>query len=293
MQELLKKLCRWTGMITLAIIATGCSMSQMVVRTTQPLMEASIRAMHRETDLEIGKAAIAANLKLLEGMILEDPKNPALHEYAAEGLYGYTFAFVEPISHERAGSLYQRCLRHGHEALQQAGLTIDLFQADRDELNRSLRSLNQKQVPALFWTASCWAKWIDMNRDDPRLISQLPRTEILMGRVLELDHEFYYGGAYTFFGVLYGSRPPMLGGDFKRSAEYFRMADLTGDHKMLLNDVMYAEYLARQQLDRETFHAKLVQVLNTPVDRYPDMAFINQVAHDRARRLLKKEDEWF
>lgn len=289
----MKPIQRWFSLALLVLIASGCSMSQMVVRTSMSLMEGSIEAMHRETDLEIGKSAIAANIKMLEGMIVEDPNNLPLRLYAAEGFYGYAFAFVEHESKQRASDLYQRCLQHGHYALQRSGMDVDMYKVSREELNLALRNLQKKDVPTLFWTASCWAKWIDMNRDDPRLIAQLPRTEVLMGRVLELEHDFYYGGAYTFFGVLYGSRPPMLGGDYQRSAEYFRMANLIGENKMLLTDVMHAEYLARQQLDRDTFHEKLTAVLDTPVSRHPEIAFINTVAQDRARRLLAQEDELF
>ncbi len=289
----IKSVQRLFSLALLVLLASGCSMSQMVVRTSMSLMEGSIEAMHRETDLEIGKSAIAANIKMLEGMIVEDPNNLPLRLYAAEGFYGYAFAFVEHESKQRASDLYQRCLKHGQYALQRSGLDVDMYEVPRDELNLALRKLQKKDVPTLFWTASCWAKWIDMNRDDPRLISQLPRTEVLMGRVLELEHDFYYGGAYTFFGVLYGSRPPMLGGDYKRSEEYFRMANIIGENKMLLTDVMHAEYLSRQQLDQETFHRKLTDVLNTPVSQHPELAFINSVAHDRARRLLAQEEELF
>ena len=203
------------------LLLGGCSMNQLVVRSSMGLMEESIRAMQRETDLELARDAIPANLKMLEGMIAADPGNAELQLYAAEGYYGYTFAFVERSAPERAAALYARCRDYGAAALAHSGFTPGIFTTPLRELEQALQQADQRQVPALFWTASCWAKRIDLRRDDPRSIARLGRAVALMQRVLELDSDYYHGGPQLFFGVYYGSRPPMLGGEPDRAREHF------------------------------------------------------------------------
>ncbi len=285
----------WRATTTICLIAllAGCSTTRLVVRTTQPLLEKSVEAMNRETDLELARAAIPANLKMLDGMIAADPGNAALHLMMAEGLYGYAFAFVEPTDRARASALYLRCHEHASRALLALGLKADPRKADRTTLERAVAQAGERQLPGLFWAAACLAKHVDMNRDDPRALSRMARAVIMMQRVLALDPGYYHAGPHLFFAVYYGSRPPMLGGDLTRSARHFDKARELTDGRLLMVDVLQAEFLDRQNNDREAFHRHLMHVLRTPVGTWPELAFANQVARQRARDLLLKESAWF
>ncbi len=114
-----------------------------------------------------------------------------------------------------------------------------------------------------------------------------------MERVLQLDDTYYYGGAHLFFGVYYGSLSPMFGGDYERSRRHFSLATGITQGKLLMVDVLYAESLARQTLDRKAFHEKLTAVVQAPIDLFPEMALANRIAQDKAQHLLNKEKEWF
>ena len=148
-------------------------------------------------------------------------------------------------------------------------------------------------MPALFWTASCLGKWIDLSRDDLALVASLANVAILMQRVLELDDEFYYGGAHLFFGAYYGGRSPMLGGDFDRAEAEFQRAAEINDNKLLIVNLLRAEFLDRQRLDQQAFHQHLTAILDAPEDLYPEMALVNGIAKQRAALLLDLEGEWF
>lgn len=271
----------------------GCSMAQLTVRVSAPLMDASLTAMNRETDLDLAKAAIPANLKMLDGLIEADPGNPRLHIYAAQGLYSYAYGFVEDDDTHRASALYRRCLDNAQRALQLYGLKLDILRVRRDALEQAVAKLDKDAVPALFWGASCLAKWIYMNRDDPEIIALLGQASVLMNRVLQLDENYYFGGAHIYFGVYYSSLAPMFGGDYERARKHFDAARRVTAGKLLIVDVLYAEYLARQTLDQPLFHDTLSAVLAAPPDLYPDMALANRIAQQKAQRLLNKEKEWF
>lgn len=268
-------------------------MGQMVARSSLPILESGNVAMNQETDLELARAAIPANLKLVEGLIQELPDNADLRIQAAQGFYGYAYGFVEDEDNKRASALYRRGWEHARQALQVSGLREDVSVLSADELKRQSGELGRGSVPALFWTASCWAKWIDMNRNDPARIADMGKVAALMERVLALDENYYHGGAHLFFGVYYGARPPMLGGDFERSAKHFEKARTITHGKLLLVDLLQAEYLAHQQLDRKQFHERLTAVVNAPLNIYPEMALANAIAQQKAGKLLAKEEEWF
>jgi hypothetical protein len=275
------------------VVLSACSMGQMVARSSLPIIESGNVAMNRETDLELARAAIPANLKLVEGLIQELPGNVDLRLQAAQGFYGYAYGFVEDEDGRRASSLYRRGWEHARQALAASGFQGDLATMTTEELKRQLAELGRGAVPTLFWTASCWAKWIDMNRNDPARLADMGKAAELMEHVLALDENYYHGGAHLFFGVYYGARPPMLGGDFERSAKHFEKARAITHGKLLLVDMLQAEYLAHQQLDRKQFHERLIAVVNAPSDIYPEMALVNAIAQQKAGRLLAKEEEWF
>jgi len=275
------------------LVLGGCSMGQMAVKGSMPLMEGGIDSMNRETDLDLARSAIPANLKMMEGMTFTDPGNRKLRIYAAQGFYGYAFAFIEAEDPQRAGELYLRCREHAAAALSPPDFASTLETAPVSELPALLEKADESSVPGLFWLTSCWAKWIDLNRDDMQSISQLSRVAAIMARVLELDETFYYAGPHIFFGVYYGSRSPMLGGNFAVSEQHFERARELNENKLLLVDVFEAEYLDAQRLDRSAFHNKLNGVVDAPDDLFPEMAFANEVGKARARSLLAQEDELF
>jgi hypothetical protein len=272
---------------------SGCSMAKLSVRASLPLMQGSLAAMNQETDLDLAKTAMPANLMMVEGLIETDPDNVQLRLYAAQGLYSYAYGFIEDDDPKRASALYRRGLRHAQRALQLQGLNADILHARRDDLERATAKLDKDAVPALFWGASCLAKWIYMSRDDPEVIALLGQANVLMNRVLQLDENYYFGGAHAYFGAYYGGLAPMFGGDYARSRQHFDAARRVTSGRLLIVDVLLAEYLARQTLDLRLFHDKLSAVIAAPPDLYPEMALANRIAQQKAKRLLDKEKEWF
>jgi hypothetical protein len=272
---------------------SGCSTSQLVARGAAPLIDHGVAAMNRETDLELARASIPANLKMIEALLLADPGNTAYRLQAAMGFYGYALGFVETDDRDRAAALYGRARDHALVALDRAGMAQATLTGDSAELERALAKLDARAVPALFWTASTWGKWIELQLDDPARLAELPRVEALMQRVLALDEMYYYGGAHVFFGAYYGGRAPMFGGDFVRAARHFDRAAELSQHRLQLVEVYRARYLLRQMGEREAFHATLSRVLDAPASPDPELNLANALAKKQAADLLAQEEELF
>ena len=267
-------------------------MNKMMVDMSLPMIEGGIEAMNEEPDLQLAEDSMPANISMLNGMIQLDPENVRLHVYAAQAYYGLSYGFNEDNNIERASSFYQRGLKHGLIALELSGLK-NAKQLNPEELELQLKKLDKDDVAALFWTASNWAKWIDLHRDDSESLIQLPKPTAMMRRVLVLDETFYYGSAHMYVGVYYGSRAPLLGGEFKKSEEHFDRAREITNHKLLVADLLQAQYLARQMFDQEDFHRRLTKIIDAPEDLYPELTLLNQITKRKAKLLLNKEKLWF
>ena len=283
----------FASLVTALLLLSGCSTSQLVARGASPLIDHSVAAMNRETDLELARASIPANLKMIEALLLADPGNAAYRVQAAMGFYGYALGFVEANDRDRAAALYRRARDHALVALDRAGVTQTVLMGDTADLERALARLDTPAVPALFWTAASWGKWIELQLDDPARLAELPRVEALMRRVLALDETYYHGGAHLFFGAYYGGRAPMFGGDFARAARHFDRAAELNHNQLLMVDVYRARYLLRQMGDRAAFHATLTRVLDAPAASDPDLNLANALAKQQAAALLSQEEDLF
>ena len=283
---------RFTLLLLTSAVLSGCSMDQILVRSSTPLIEGGIYAMNQETDLLLAENAIPTNINMLEGMIHIDPDNDSLRIYAAQAYYGLGYGFNEDNRPKRAVNFYMRGLKHGLHALAVNGYK-NIRTNSMEELEEMLKEMDDDDVGALFWTASNWAKWIDNNRDRSESLIELPKPTALMQRVLELDDTFYYGGAHMYFGVFYGGRSPMFGGDFEKSETHFDRAREITEDQLLVADLLQAQYLSRQKMDREDFHNRLTKIIEAPEDLNPDLALLNNIAKRKAKLLLNEEDKWF
>jgi len=277
---------------TCLLLLCSCSMDKILVRSSTPLIEGGIEAMNQETDLKLAEESIPANLNMLQGMISIDPENVQLHTFAAQAFYGLSYGFNEDNRPQRASKFYLRGRKHGLTALKIIS-GKNLLTMPIADFEKQMAQFDKDDVAAIFWTASNWAKWIDMHRDNIEAIAQLARATALMQRVIELDDTFYYGGAHMYFGVYYGSRAPLLGGNFKKSQQHFDRAREITDSKLLIPNLLQAQYLDRQQQNQQGFHNRLTAIIKAPDDLMPSLALQNQIAKHKAALLLKKEKQWF
>jgi hypothetical protein len=289
----MNKSLRHLFLLCLLLQLGGCSFAELTVRASMPMIEGGMLAVNREDDLLLAEAAMPANIELMEGMLINAPDHRELRNYAAQAYYGYAYGFIEDQQPQRAAKLYRRGLNHALYNLHDQGISQAVLNGPLTELEQQLEQLNKKSVPALFWAASNWAKWIDHHRNQAEAIAQLPRAVLLMQRVLQLDENFYYAGPHLFFAVYHGSRSPMLGGNFELSAQHFDKARQLNSQPLLMIDLLQAEYLHRQMFDQQAFHSRLSKLVEQDVSAATDLALINNIAKRKAQRLLEKEAEWF
>lgn len=286
------RLSRLTLLLPLALSVCGCA-QRMTIRLAAPLMDQALESLSEESDLEIARQAAAANLKLLEAALKSDPTNQRLLLLACRGFAGYALAFVPEDEPERARDLYERGKDYGLRAMDCERRLRGMADLTLEQVGPALRRTRKRDVPKLFWPAFAWGYWINLSRDKPAALAELPKVEAIMNRVLELDERTFYGGPHLFFASLYAGRTKMLGGDPERGKKHFeRNLEINGG-RFLLSYYLYARYYAIQTQNKALCEELLNKVLDAPSNLLPDQRLINGVARQRADILLMDIDDYF
>ena len=265
---------------------------KLTVGATATLLEGVAKASSKQSDLRILREGMPAYLMLIDGMIQAWPDNGRLLIAGAQSYSSFASLFVEDQDKEYANLLYARGRQYALRSLEMRGFK-DPLQRPFDDFKGGLKRLGKKDVPILFWTATCWANWIRLNLDSMEALSELPRVESMMKRTLDLDEGFYYGSPHLFMGIWYASRPKIAGGDLKKAQEHFLKALDLGQGKFFMAYVYYASYYARKTMDKELFISTLQKVLETPAETSPDLTLVNTVAKRQAKELLSHVEEYF
>ncbi len=279
--------------LILMILFQGCSSSALSTRMAIPLVENQVASINEETDLTLAEQAIPANLKMLEGMLREDPENEILLKNLAEGFCNYAFSFVEDNDPKRASRLYLRGRSYAERILVAAGAPENLTRQNLEQFINSLKTLSADQLPGLYLLGQCWGSWLMLNLDDLNAFVGISKLEAVIQRALELDETYYYAGPHLLAGAFYGGRTKMLGGNPAKARGHFEKCLELTQHKFLIAHVLYAKTYAVQSQNRELFKKLLNQVMDAPADILPEQQLANTVAKQKARKLLELTDELF
>jgi hypothetical protein len=270
--------------VLFAFTLTGCSINRLAVKATASVIDKGLPAVYREKDPQFAKEALPASLKLMEVLLESDPGNQTLLLNAAMGFCGYSFMFIEDENEARASALYQKGSGYALRALTLKGAWKD-GSADP-------RALDKNTAAAAFWHTFCRASYVNLNRDDPDAVAELPKIMPVAERVAELDPAYYHNGSYAMLGTYYALRPRILGGDPEKAKLNFDKALRGAGAGFLLNSYMAARMYAVAAQDEDYFvnalNAILAAELKDDETRLP-----NEVAKLKAKKLLEKKDELF
>lgn len=284
-----------------------CTPKQIASDITSQIMKSGSPAFEMEADVEIAEQAGLTSIKLLEVFQHDNPKNKNYLILLARSYGNYAFGFLEwnimknknsdenlrSKNEQRAKNFYAKGKDYSLRILTRNAIFEKALTKDIDTFKKALKKMGRSQVPAMFWTAFNWGSYINLNKDSPIAIAEFPKAEAIMERVAELDPYYFYGGPQLFFGVSFGSRPPMFGGNPTKSKEHFENALKAYDRKFLLTQVLYAQTYCVQNQDRTCFDELLNEVLQARADALPEQRLGNELAKLRAQWLLDHASEMF
>ena len=253
-----------------AVLTTlcACSLNRTAARVTSGVIDRGLPAVFSQADTQYVKEALPANLQLMEILLKSDPDNGKMLVNTAQGFCGYALMFLEDENPGRASLFYAKGEAYALSALKGA----------------TAATAKKSDVPALFWRNFCRASYININRDKPEAIAELPALEPDLEKLLTLDPGYYYNGAQSLLGAYYSMRPRMFGGDPDKAIAYFKLALEGPGGEFLLNRFMYAKLGAVAAQDQELFE----KLLDSIISRLPD-----EVAKIKAKKLLEKKNDLF
>jgi hypothetical protein len=304
--------CLSVGLATLFVLAaSGCSLQTITVNQTADVLWEGRTALESEPDPQFAREALPASLKTVETFLASSPDNEKLLRICAKGYFSYAFAFLEgDLMRGQAGTAeqeeldtlqrravihYMKSHRYGLRLLDNAEFEKAATQLDHAKVVKLLKEMDEDDVPGLFWTAYGWGSAANLAQNNTDLVAALPIVQAIMERTLELDKDFFYSGAHLFFGVYYGSRPPMFGGNPELAKEHFEKATKQDGDKNLLIPALYARFYATAPgvQDRELFERILNEVVERDVQQYPNLRLNNEIAKQRAEFWLDQGDDLF
>jgi len=286
--------------VFLLLLLAPCTPKQIASDITAQIMRGGSPSFEMEDDVELAETTGMTMIKMLESFQHDNPKNKTYLLLLSRSYANYAFGFLEwnmiqyknsdpeksRINEVRAKKFYKKGKEFGLAVLNRNAAFEKALTKDHDTFKKALKTFGRSKIPALFWTAFNWGSWINLNKDSPMAIAEFPKAEAIMYRVLELDPNYHYSGPRLFFGVAFGSRPKMFGGDPAKSKDFFEKALAAYKRKFLMTQVMYAQTYAVQNQDRALFDSLLNEVIATKPDILPDQRLANELAHIRAQWLL-------
>lgn len=274
------------------LILQACTVQTFALRSLDNLFDNTLASFMEEGDIRLAEQGIAGNLKLLDGVVKSDPENGKFLLLACQGYAAYALFFAEG-STERALSFYTRARDYGTRGLVLRGIPPRVFTADAAAMRQALARLGENDVPLVFWTASAWGSAVNLQLADPDALANLPSIGAMMEWVEQKDPAYFYGGPYLYFGVYYGSLPPVLGGKPDLAKVNFDRALSFGRGKFLMTYVYYAKTYAVETQDERLFEDLLGHVIDTPLDVLPEQRLANAVAKKQAQEALARKGDFF
>jgi len=296
---------RALALLLCCVTLGGCvSLKHYAVDRLGDALAADSSGYGSDDDPELVRAAAPFGLKLTESLLAQSPKHTGLLTAAASGFTQYAYAYPQQDADAlesrdveaafalrmRARRLYLRARDYGLRALEtrHAGFTAALDQAPSAAVAR----LDARDVPALYWTAVAWAASISLGKDSPEALADLPRVDLLVRRVRELDADFDRGALQSFLVSYDMGRPGARDPAAEARTAFKRSVELSGGGRAGPY-VAFAEAVSVRAQDRGEFVSSLEQALAIDPGAKPEWRLENRIMQQRARWLLTQTDQLF
>ena len=258
----------------------------MVMPIASSMIPGFTSAFFEECDLKLAEESLPAELKLMEGLLKNDPDNQQILTSLCMGFTGYAMLFVEDDNPERASRLYLRAKTYGLKAM-------GIENVSSRQILDQIKKIPRENIEMLFWTTMAWNAWVNLNLDKPAAIGESTLAEACLKRVLEIEPDFYYGAPYVLMGSILAARPKMLGGNAPEAKTCFEKAITLSDGKFLLAQYYFARYYSVRVQDKALFLHLVEAVAEAQPDDLKEACLINQAVKQKMEALAEMADELF
>ncbi len=294
---------RLLAILSFLALITGCSVKKMAIRQVGNAFAGTGTSFASDNDPELIREALPFSLKLMESLLAEVPDHQPLLLATSSAYAQYAYAFLqmdadrlEEENFEQAQALRKRAANLFIRARDYGLQGIEVEHSDFRNLLQSspqqaVLALSKKDVPMMYWAAAAWAGAVNLSKEDPHLISEIPQLEALMDRALVLDPAWDHGAIHSFMITYSMARQ---GGDedpVEMAEKHFQQAVQYSKGQQVAPYVSYAEAVAVQEQDMDLFESLLNQALSVDPDEYLQYRLVNILMQKRARWLLDHKED--
>lgn len=264
--------------------------SQLIASQTAGLAQELSDAMLNHDDPQTVAAAIPTFLLTMDAMASGDAS--AQLRFSAARLYtAYAGTFVDDP--ERQQRLSNRAWGYAKQALCDDNEDwCNWPDADFNAIKSALRETDSDDIDTIYSVATTWLGFIQAHSEDWSQVAALPKVQLLLERVIELDERHDHGGAHLYLGAIATLLPPAVGGKPEVAKAHFERVLQISEGKHLMAKVEYARRYARLMFDKELHHRLLTEVLATDI-HVEGLTLVNALAYQQAQALLADEDDYF
>ncbi len=276
--------------VLVACLVSGCG--SVISSVSADMADNLSTAILNQDDPQLVRDALPSYLLLLDSLVSSDPQNPATLGAAAQLYAAYGATLVSDA--DRARSLTSRARDYGTRALCAADdNACDLQGLPFERYASRINAVDADAVEALHTYSLATLAWIRAHADDYNALAALPRVEVALKRVMQLEPDGDLApSTCMYLGVLNTLRPASLGGQPELGREWFERGIVLSAGRDLAIKVEYARSYARLIYDRELHDRLLNEVLAAEVEEQ-DLVLSNQLARAQAVELLQSADEYF
>ncbi|MFW2365206.1 MAG: TRAP transporter TatT component family protein [Desulforhopalus sp.] len=255
---------------------------------TNSVIEPAIGNLQQQTDIDLVCEGAPAYLLMIDSMLVSSPDSRKLLLVATQSYSAYAATLFECGTPDelRVAKIADKAHGYGLRLLSRY-LPVKSGQ-ENEALEEKLAKLTAGDVPDVFWGTYGWLTWVRSQKGSPASIADIVPIEKIMTRLLQLDESFQGGSIHLFFGGYHAAKPAMFGGKPDVSRMHFEKALELSNRRFLLTQTTYAETLARTTMDKELHDQLLNEVLSFPLESAPEFGLSNQIAVNKARKLLEE-----
>jgi hypothetical protein len=283
----------WYLILIIGVCLSGCAHKKPVEPPLGMFLEDIYVTENRSQDVDKFRDAMPAYLEQYDKQITPETDEKVIYK-AAGAYFGYAFCFIEDTNKEQASELYLKGRKYAMSELNRYRLFEEGFNRSIPEFKQALNdAFDKRNIQALYLAAVNWVGWINLNMDKPEARADMPKVIAMLEFINDLDASYANGAVHAALGSLYANRPKADGGDPVSAKEQFELAFSYCGRSLMNIDVMYARFYATQIQSMGLFKDTLENVLATPADKYPDKAFVNEIARRKAKVLLDNMNTYF
>ena len=291
----------------------GCNLQRIAADQTAEIAEAGSLGFNGFWDYDIFGKAVPSAILQTEALIRVSPDNEKLLVGLSRTYVVYAYGWLSAeweLADERGDfeladelerrlkELYRRssqvALRVVHKHDRAGGLAKLLKSGKADAVTSYLKQhfTDQDDVPSLYWSGAAWGSMIANSGGDLNAIADAPLARALMERSVELNPGYADAGGLGALGAAEAAFPELLGGNLDKAKGYYDRALTVCQRRNHLVILSYAKSYAVAKQDRALFLQLLREILDAP-DQGDDIRMNNKVARFRAKRYIKRVDDWF